>query len=148
MRIGYSFPFPESDASQGPQKGIPPLSNRGRGTDRRAITSVARYSAVSSALGTAHKSKSRYRFSPNLYRFFDATPHAEFLYDCVGRTIETDLPSEADFLKRFDGFRSAIERIAEMPESTLDLLFRCLRQNDGRLSRRAKEAEFEVLSED
>lgn len=84
----------------------------------------------------------------DFYRFFDATPHAEFLYDCVGRTIETDLPSEADFLRRFDDFRSGIERIAEMPESTLDLLFRFLRQNDGRLSRRAKEAEFEVLSED
>ncbi len=25
------------------------------------------------------------------YRFFDATPHAEFLYECVERTIETHL---------------------------------------------------------
>ena len=41
-----------------------------------------------------------------------------------------------------------VSSVAEMPKSTLDLLFRCLRQNDGRLSRRAKEAEFEVLSED
>ena len=82
----------------------------------------------------------------DFYRFFDATPHAEFLYECVERTIERDLPNEADFLKRFDGFRSDIERIVEMPERTLDLLFRFLRQNDGKLSGRATEREFSALS--
>jgi hypothetical protein len=29
----------------------------------------------------------------DFYRFFDATPHAEFLYACVKKTIEEDLPS-------------------------------------------------------
>lgn len=82
----------------------------------------------------------------DFYRFFDATPHAEFLYECVERTIERDLPDEADFLRRYDEFRSEIERIVEMPESTLDLLFRFLRQNDGRLSGRAKEREFGSLN--
>lgn len=82
----------------------------------------------------------------DFYRFFDATPHAEFLYECVERTIERDLPNEADFLRRFDEFRSEIERIVEMPDRTLDLLFRFLQQNDGRLSDRAKEREFASLS--
>jgi len=27
----------------------------------------------------------------DFYRFFDATPHAEFLYECVRQTIEQDL---------------------------------------------------------
>lgn len=84
----------------------------------------------------------------DFYRFFDATPHAEFLYECVERTIERDLPNEADFLRRFDEFRIEIERIVEMPERTLDLLFRFLRQNGGQLSGRAKEREFAALSED
>jgi Fic family protein len=30
----------------------------------------------------------------DFYRFFDATPHAEFLYECVRQTIEQDLPNE------------------------------------------------------
>jgi len=34
----------------------------------------------------------------DFYRFFDATPHAEFLYACVKKTIEEDLPHETDFL--------------------------------------------------
>ena len=33
----------------------------------------------------------------DFYRFFDATPHAEFLYGCVRKTIEEDLPRETEF---------------------------------------------------
>ncbi len=50
----------------------------------------------------------------DLYRFFDATPHAEFLYECVKRTIEHDLPYEADFLRRYDEFCRRIEGMVDM----------------------------------
>jgi hypothetical protein len=39
------------------------------------------------------------------YLFFEATSHAEFLYECVRQTIEQDLPNETDFLRNFDMFR-------------------------------------------
>lgn len=83
----------------------------------------------------------------DFYRFFDATPHAEFLYSCVRKTIEVDLPRETEFLARYDRFRARIETLVDMPERTLDLLFRFLRQNNGRLSRRAREQEFASLTE-
>jgi hypothetical protein len=82
----------------------------------------------------------------DFYRFFDATPHAEFLYECVRQTIEHDLPYEADFLRRHDEFRGRIETMIDMPERTIDLLFRFLRQNGGRLSNRAREREFSALA--
>lgn len=82
------------------------------------------------------------------YRFFDATPHAEFLYECVERTIEVDLPAETGFLKGYDSFRRQVEDIVDMPDNTVDLLFRFLRQNDGTLSRRAREREFAELTDD
>ena len=72
----------------------------------------------------------------DFYRFFDATPHAEFLYGCVRKTIEEDLPRETNFLARYDQFRARIEAMVDMPDRTLELLFRFLRQNGGRLSRR------------
>ena len=78
----------------------------------------------------------------DFYRFFDATPHAEFLYACVRKTIEEDLPRETDFLSRYDRFRTAVETVADMPDRTIDLLFRFLHQNNGTLSRRAREKEF------
>ena len=83
----------------------------------------------------------------DLYRFFDATPHAEFLYACVKQTIEEDLPRETEFLKRYDQFRTRMEAMVDMPEVTIDLLFRFLHQNSGRLSTRARESEFARLTE-
>lgn len=84
----------------------------------------------------------------DFYRFFDATPHAEFLYGCVQRTIEHDLPAETAFLQRYDEFRRAIENMIEMPERTINLLFRFLSQNEGRLSQRARENEFRELTDE
>lgn len=83
----------------------------------------------------------------DFYRYFDATPHVEFLYECVEKTINVDLPQEADFLKRYDQFKSRVESFIEMPDSTIDLLFNFLKQNDGRLSNRALSKEFEALEE-
>jgi len=82
----------------------------------------------------------------DFYRFFDATLHAEFLFECVRRTIEEDLPAETDYLRRYDQFRAGIEAIIDMPERTIDLLFRMLRQNSGRLSQRARQREFQQFT--
>ena len=84
----------------------------------------------------------------DFYRYFDATPQTEFLYGCVQRTIEHDLPDEAGFLKRYDAFRNALNLIVDMPERLSDLLFRFLRQNGGTLSRRAREREFAALTDE
>lgn len=81
------------------------------------------------------------------YRFFDATPHTEFFYRCVQAVIETNLPRETEFLRRYDRFRDQVQAIVEMPDSTVDLLFRFLRQNGGKLSRRARENEFAQLTD-
>ncbi len=83
-----------------------------------------------------------------MYRFFDATPHAEFLFSCVEETIENDLPEESRFLQAYDTFRSGVKSIVDMPDRTIDLLFRFLRQNNGTLSKRAKENELAGLTED
>ena len=83
----------------------------------------------------------------DFYRFFDATLHAEFLYACVRRTIEEDLPGETRFLRDYDQFARRVEVIADMPSRTIDLLFHFLRQNGGRLSRRARTREFAELTE-
>ncbi|HET6628776.1 MAG TPA: cell filamentation protein Fic, partial [Woeseiaceae bacterium] len=81
----------------------------------------------------------------DFYRFFDATPHAEFLYSCVQRAIEKDLPEEAEFLARYDRFCAGIAAIVDMPDRTMDPLFHFLHQNGGRFSQRAREKEFSRL---
>ena len=83
----------------------------------------------------------------DFYRFFDATPQAEFIYSCVQRTIEHDLPEETRFLERYDKFCSGVKAIVDMPNRTMDLLFRFLSQNDGKFSKRARDREFSELTE-
>jgi len=84
----------------------------------------------------------------DFYRFFDATPQAEFLFECVRKTIEVDLPEETRFLRAFDQFSALVGRLVDMPNRTIDLLFRFLHQNEGRLSNRARQREFSALSDD
>ncbi|CDZ34181.1 Filamentation induced by cAMP protein Fic [Neorhizobium galegae bv. officinalis] len=84
----------------------------------------------------------------DFYRYFDATPHAEFLFECVARTIDVDLPAETAFLKTYDSFRAEIARMIDMPDRLFDLLFRFLRRNDGKLSKRAREREFAALTDE
>lgn len=83
----------------------------------------------------------------DFYRFFDATPHAEFLFACVRQTIERDLPYETDFLRRYDEFRRRIEAVFDMPDRMIDLLLRFLKQNGGTLSNRARNREFASLTD-
>jgi hypothetical protein len=82
----------------------------------------------------------------DFYRFFDATKQAEFLYACVHQTIQEDLPNETEFLRRYDRFRAQVESIIDMPDRTIDLLFRFLQQNRGSLSKRARSQEFAELT--
>ena len=82
-----------------------------------------------------------------LYRFFDATPHAEFLGDCVKDTIEVDLPHEISYLEKFDAFKARVDAILDMPSETLELLRGFLEQGQGKLSKRARGKEFKTLTD-
>lgn len=80
------------------------------------------------------------------YRYFDATPHVEFLFACVEQTIAKDLPAETDFLKRYDRFAEGINQIVDMPVNLINLLFNFLKQHEGVLSKRALKGEFAELT--
>ncbi|MEO7964726.1 MAG: Fic family protein [Gemmatimonadaceae bacterium] len=81
------------------------------------------------------------------YRYFDATAHAEFMYDCVKETIEHDLPFEVAYLSAHDRFVEEVTRLVDMPSPTLELLHRFLRQNGGRLSNRGRNKEFAAFTD-
>lgn len=82
----------------------------------------------------------------DLYRYFDATHLAEFLYDCVRQTIEKMLPEEISYLEQYDQLKTAINEQFDMPDHLVDLLIRFLQQNKGILSQRAKGKEFQALT--
>ncbi len=81
------------------------------------------------------------------YRFFDATAQAEFLYDCVHDTIENIIPEEVAYITRYDEFKRYLDNQFELSDDKVALLIRFMEQNNGKLSKRALEREFEALTE-
>ncbi|MBK9169563.1 MAG: Fic family protein [Bryobacterales bacterium] len=84
----------------------------------------------------------------DLYRYFDCTDNAEFLYSCVARTVEHDLPREIDSLRRHDEALRRIMETVEMPDRVAENLIMVIRQNDGTLSKKRRAGEFQALSDD
>ena len=84
----------------------------------------------------------------DLYRYFDCTAEAEFLYNCVARTVEQDLPNEIDFLRRQDEAQSRIMEIVDMPDRLAQHLLMFMRQNGGKIPTRRRKNEFAALTDD
>ena len=82
----------------------------------------------------------------DLYRYFDCTEAAEFLYACVRRTVEHDLPREIDYIRRHDEAMTRIMDMIEMPDRLAQNLILFIRQNNGTLSKRKREKDFSALT--
>ena len=82
----------------------------------------------------------------DFYSYLDLTPQAKFLYECVEETILKIIPEEIGYLAKFDLFKAYLEEEFEMPDKMISTLVRFLEQNDGILSKRAREQEFSRLT--
>jgi hypothetical protein len=84
----------------------------------------------------------------DFYRYFDCTEEAEFLYACVRRTVEQDLPREIDYLRRNDEAIHRIMDAVEMPDRVAENLVVFIRQNKGTLSKKRRKGEFKKLRDE
>ena len=83
----------------------------------------------------------------DFYRYFDCTESAEFLYDCVQRTVNHDLPREIEYLQRHDEAIRRIMDTIEMPDNLAENLILMILQNNGKLAKRRRQKEFEALTD-
>ncbi|MCK5343142.1 MAG: cell filamentation protein Fic, partial [Candidatus Heimdallarchaeota archaeon] len=83
----------------------------------------------------------------DLYRYYDLTTQAEFLYECIEETISRIIPEEIDFLEKYDQLTNAINSFLNLPDTRVDLLIKYLNQNNGKLSKRKRQKEFDELTE-
>jgi Fic family protein len=81
-----------------------------------------------------------------LYRYFDATEQAEYLYKCIEETIHHDLRDEIGFLTVFDAALRAVLNIVDMPDRRASLLIRMILQNKGKISK-GKRASFSEITD-
>jgi hypothetical protein len=84
----------------------------------------------------------------DLYKFFDCTQAAEFLYYCVEETIKHDVPSELDYLKRHDLVMQNLMNIIEMPNRLAEDFIMFMRQNGWQLPKKRRENEFAKLTDE
>ena len=84
----------------------------------------------------------------NLYRFFDATAQAEYLFDCIEDTISRDLKRELDFLKFFDAAMKDVMDIVDMPNQRAALLIKLIHQNKGKLSKAKRDMFREITDQE
>lgn len=84
--------------------------------------------------------------STDYYRYFDATPQSEFLFECVEYTINKIIPEEVAYLQNYDAMKSWLDDRFQMPDKTVALLIRILEQNNSMISRRARDKEFSALT--
>jgi Fic family protein len=81
----------------------------------------------------------------DLYRYFDLTKQAEFLYECVEDTIEKIIPAELNYLEKYDRMTQFVNDHTTLPNTKVDLLIKFLDQNEGKLSKKKREKQFEEL---
>ena len=79
------------------------------------------------------------------YRYFYATVQSEFLFDCIDYTINRIIPQEVEYLQKYDALKAWLDDRFEMPDKMVAMLIRFLEQNNGKLSKRAREKEFKDL---
>lgn len=84
----------------------------------------------------------------DLYRYYDCTEEAEFLYNCVQHTVEDDLPREIDYLKRHDEAMRHIMDMIEMPDRLAQDFILFTRQNNGTLPKSRRKKMFEALTDE
>lgn len=82
------------------------------------------------------------------YRTIDMTHIVEGLFEFMQETVETELPSEMQFLVSYDKARQALQEIVDMPDRLIDLFIKVCLQNNGRLSKAKRESQFAKLTDD
>jgi hypothetical protein len=75
----------------------------------------------------------------DLYRYFDATIFAEYLYGRVADTVRLDLREELGFVAVFDHALAEVRDLVDMPDRRASLFVRLCMQNGGRLSAAKRE---------
>ncbi len=83
----------------------------------------------------------------DLYRYYDVTREAEFLFDCVHDTIDRVIPNELDYLIKYDKLTDQINQLATMENTCVDLLIKFIHQNYGHLSQTKRDKYFGHLED-
>jgi Fic family protein len=84
----------------------------------------------------------------NLYRYFDATRMAEYLYECIDTTIDRELKAELDTISAFSKARKAIDARFDLPEKKKNLFIKLCWEGKGHVSKNKRKSEFSMFNDE
>ena len=80
------------------------------------------------------------------WAFPDLTAQVEYLGEVIRETIETEMRTEAKFLRDLRRTRERVKEVIEAPDIEIDRLIRSIQQNDGAVSNKLAK-EFPLLED-
>ncbi len=81
-----------------------------------------------------------FRSSPLVYAHWSGEAAAEFVTRCAEQALEQSLIDETAFLQDYDRAYEQIDREFDLPNRTINLLIHWIRQNNGRMPERRRNA--------
>lgn len=81
-----------------------------------------------------------FRSSPLVYAHWSGEAAADFVTRCAEEALEQSLVEETAFLQAYDRAYEQIDREFDLPNRTINLLIQWIRQNNGRLPERRRNA--------
>lgn len=81
-----------------------------------------------------------FRSSPLVYAHWSGKAAAEFVTRCAEQALEQSLVDETAFLQAYDRAFQQIDREFDLPNRTINLLIQWIRQNNGRMPERRRNA--------
>ncbi|GGH55973.1 hypothetical protein GCM10007423_64090 [Dyadobacter endophyticus] len=83
----------------------------------------------------------------DLYRYFDATQQAEFLYSCVLETIEVTIPEQINYLQKYDRMKAFLDDFVPLADNMVSRLVHFLNEGKGHISKWVKDHELKEFTE-
>ena len=84
----------------------------------------------------------------NHYRYFDATPMAEYLHRWLDEAVHEDLRAELDFLVGLRKTRAEMSAVVDLPDRLANLFVKVCLANGGRLSKTKRDSHFDMLTDE
>ncbi|GMU45060.1 MAG: hypothetical protein AMXMBFR25_30460 [Lysobacterales bacterium] len=81
-----------------------------------------------------------FRSSPGVYAHWNGEAAADFVTRCAEQALEQSLVDETAFLQAYDRAYEQIDREFDLPNRTVNLLIQWIRQNNGRMPERRRNA--------
>ena len=87
-----------------------------------------------------------FRSTPQIYAHWDGSAAAAYITRCAEEALTQSLVQETAFLAAWDQVFASIDRDFDLPNRTIQLLIQWIRQNDGHLPNRRRNApELQLL---